>query len=58
MLKGKNEMKSKNKNSSEAKQLSDEEIETVNGGMKIVVEEEEEQSWFKTLMDFIFKIKD
>ena len=51
-------MKSKNKNSSEAKQLSDEEIETVNGGMKIVVEEEEEQSWFKTLMDFIFKIKD
>ena len=51
-------MENRNKNSSEAKQLSDEEIETVNGGMKVFVEEEEEQSWFKTLIDFFFKTKD
>lgn len=44
------------KNNTEAKPLSDEEIKTVNGGMKIVVEEEE-TSWFQTILDFFFKIK-
>ena len=34
-------------------------METVNGGMKVVVEEEEEDepSWFRTILDFFFKIK-
>lgn len=45
------------KNNTEAKPLSDEEIKTVNGGMKVVVEEEEETSWFQTILDFFFKIK-
>lgn len=46
------------KNNTEAKPLSDEEIKTVNGGMKVVVEEEEEEtSWFQTILDFFFKIK-
>lgn len=46
----------KNKNNKEAKQLSDEELKTVNGGMKVVVAEEEESSWFQTLLNFFFKI--
>ena len=45
------------KTKEEVKQLSDEEIETVNGGMKVVVEEEEETNWFRTILDFFFKIK-
>lgn len=42
-----------------AEPLSDEDMETVNGGMKVVVEEEEEDepSWFRTILDFFFKIK-
>lgn len=49
-----------NENKNMAKQLTDEEIETVTGGMKVDVEaaaEEEELSWWKTIINFIFKIK-
>ncbi|MCQ2474413.1 MAG: hypothetical protein MJ173_00740 [Clostridia bacterium] len=48
-----------NENKKMAKQLTDEEIETVTGGMKVDVEAaaEEELSWWKTIINFIFKIK-
>lgn len=41
-------------------QFSDEEMENVNGGMKVVVvddEEEEEKGWFRTFIDFFFKVR-
>ena len=38
-------------------EINDTELETVTGGMKIVVEEKEEQSWWETVMNFFFKIK-
>ena len=44
------------KNSKESKPLSDEEIKIVNGGMKVAVEEEEETSWVRTILNFFFKI--
>lgn len=56
----------KNKNNETINQLnkeaqfSDEELENVNGGMKVVVvddEEEEEKGWFRTFIDFLFKIQ-
>ncbi len=41
------------------KELKDNELEAVNGGMKVVAEEEkvEEQSWWITLVNFFFKTK-
>lgn len=48
-------MNKKIKNNKEAKQLSDEEIKTVNGGMKVAVEED--SSWFQTILNLFFKIK-
>ena len=39
----------------EAKELTDEELETAAAGMKIVVEEE--SSWLQSLLRLIFKIK-
>ena len=47
----------KTKNDENANTLSAEEIRSVSGGMKIVAEEEEESSWFKSLVDLFFKIK-
>ena len=38
-------------------ELSEDELKQIVGGMKVVVEEEEETSWFKTFLDFFFKIK-
>ncbi len=37
--------------------LNDKEFETINGGMKVVVEEKEELSWWETIVNFFFKIK-
>lgn len=40
----------------DTKVLNDNELKDVNGGMKIVIDEEkeEEYSWWKTIADFIF----
>ena len=43
------------KNNKDAEQLADEEIKTVTGGMKVVVNEE--KSWWRSLLDLFFKIK-
>ncbi len=51
-MKTKEELNALNK---DAKRLTDEEIKTVVGGMKAVVGEE--KSWWRTIVDFIFKIK-
>ncbi len=42
------------------RELNDNELETVNGGMKVVVEEPEteEESWWQTIVNFFFKTKD
>lgn len=50
----KEEVEALNKKLSE---LNDDELKQIVGGMKVVVEEEEETSWFKTFLDFFFKIK-
>ena len=42
-------------NVEEGKPLSDEEIENAAGGMKVAVSEE--KSWWRTVLDFFFKIK-
>lgn len=47
------------KNTSEnnnAKQLTDEELKTVNSGMKIVIDEQ--PSWWKVILRILFRIKD
>ena len=38
-------------------ELSEDELKQIVGGMKIVVEEDEESSWYQTILDFFFKIK-
>ena len=50
----KEEVEALNKKLSE---LNDDELKQIVGGMKIVVEEEEESSWFQTILDFFFKVK-
>ena len=38
--------------------VNDNELEKVTGGMKVVVEEKEEElSWWETMMNLLFKIK-
>lgn len=44
----------KSKKNEELRRLSDEEIKSVNGGMK--VDTEDESSWYRTLVDFFFKV--
>ena len=51
----KTKMNRKIKNNGEAKQLSDEEIKTVNAGMKVFVEEE--PSWIQSFLKLLFKIR-
>ena len=43
-------------NSSGVKQLDDEEVTAVNGGMKIVIDDQ--PSWLRPLLRLLFKIKD
>ena len=50
----KEEVEALNKKLSE---LNDDELKQIVGGMKIVVEEDEESSWYQTILDFFFKIK-
>ena len=35
--------------------LNDKELQQVNGGMKVVVDDE--QSWWRSILNFFFKIK-
>lgn len=35
--------------------INDKELETVTGGMKVVVEEKEELSWWQTIVNFLTK---
>ena len=42
-------------NINDVKQVTDEEIKTVTGGMKIVIDEQ--PSWLRPLLRLIFKIK-
>ncbi len=41
----------------DTKVLNDNELKNVTGGMKVVVEEKEELSWWETMVNFFFKIK-
>ena len=38
-------------------EIKDTELEKVTGGMKVDIEEKEELSWWKTLMNFFFNVK-
>ena len=48
-------MNKKSDDNREVKQLSDEEIKAVNGGMKVAVEDD--SSWFRKIADFFFSVK-
>ena len=48
-------MNKKSDDNREVKQLSDEEIKAVNGGMKVAVEDD--SSWFRKIADFFFNVK-
>ena len=48
-------MNKKSDDNREVKQLSDEDIKAVNGGMKVAVEDD--SSWFRKIADFFFSVK-